>query len=167
MPSQDSVLAARIATYFDITTVVTPTGGGNVTVQPNSAEAGETITVSANPTSGYDIESLAYTAYGGQLTPISGSTFTMPDANVTVTATFKQTEQPEPDPPKTYTVTYLASPYYNVAGLQRSYEADADVTFSVTPVTNYSITSVSSTDVDITNKGNGSYSFTMRSRGEH
>ncbi len=134
---------------------------GTVVASPTKAAEGDSVTITASPNEGFEVESITYTPDGETAQTITGDSFVMPASDVTVTATFKQTEQPEPDPPKTYTVTYLASPYYNVAGLQRSYEADADVTFSVTPVTNYSITSVSSTDVDITNKGNGSYSFTM------
>lgn len=144
-----SVSAGTAPTGFTITPIVSEAAEGdnvNVTVT-GTVPDGKELVVKAN----------GVTCSGSS----DSYSFTMPAEDVTVTATFKQTEQPEPDPPKTYTVTYLASPYYNVAGLQRSYEADADVTFSVTPVTNYSITSVSSTDVDITNKGNGSYSFTM------
>ena len=145
---------------YSVSAGTAPTG---FTITPIVSEAAEGDNVNVTVTGTVpDGKELVVKANGVTCSGSSGSySFTMPAEEVTVTATFKQTEQPEPDPPKTYTVTYLASPYYNVAGLQRSYEADADVTFSVTPVTNYSITSVSSTDVYITNKGNGSYSFTM------
>lgn len=145
---------------YSVSAGTAPTGFTIISSVSEAAE-GDTVTVNVNGTVP-DGRELVVKANSVTCSGSSGSySFTMPAEEVTVTATFKQTEQPEPDQPKTYTVTYLASPYYNVAGLQRSYEADADVTFSVTPVTNYSITSVSSTDVDITNKGNGSYSFTM------
>ena len=162
MPSQDSVLAARIATYYDVTTVVTPTDGGNVTVQPNSAEAGETITVSANPTSGYDIESLAYTADGGQLTPISGSTFIMPASDVTVTATFKETTEP---------VKHLvtASDLHCDVSLPdgNSYAEGQTVDFYVNADRGYEVTSVYLDDsaISLTNHGSGHYSFTMPNKG--
>lgn len=64
---------------------------GNVKVSTDSAAAGETVNVTTTPVSGYRLVagSLGYT-YGGKTVPITGSSFTMPDANITVTAQFEK-----------------------------------------------------------------------------
>lgn len=62
---------------------------GWVTVSQNSAAAGETITVHVYPDPGYELDRLSATG----VTLTTGSyTFTMPDRDVTITATFKVAE---------------------------------------------------------------------------
>ena len=96
MDDQPSTITARIATYYKVTTNVTPDGGGNVTVSRNSAEQDESITVTATANTGYELESLKW-SYGANSADIaSGGTFTMPASDVTVSATFKKVEIPEP-----------------------------------------------------------------------
>lgn len=70
--------------------VSSPTGG-NLSVKPDSAAAGDTVNVAAAPADGYRLKagSLAYT-YGGKDVPITGISFTMPDANITVSAQFEK-----------------------------------------------------------------------------
>lgn len=74
---------------------------GSVTVRPNKAKAGETVELRIDPESGYELESLTVTDANN--TPItlndvsdSSKTFTMPAADVKVTATFKQITAPKP-----------------------------------------------------------------------
>lgn len=68
---------------------------GTVTADPTSAAAGETVTLTVTPNGGYELEKL--TVNDGEkdleVTNTAGTnewTFTMPAANVTVTATFKE-----------------------------------------------------------------------------
>ena len=78
-------------------TVTAPTNG-TVQVNPASAAAGETVTLSLTPDAGYQIGTV--TVQAGLLdidvTPASGSTrtFVMPNADVTVSATFTALTQP-------------------------------------------------------------------------
>ncbi len=58
---------------------------GTVTVSKSSAKAGEIITVTAVPNSGYELESIKVNGKA-----ISGNTFTMPAQNTTVTAAFRK-----------------------------------------------------------------------------
>ncbi|MDR2742025.1 MAG: hypothetical protein LBB98_07705 [Treponema sp.] len=73
---------------YSVTTVGSPDDGGTVTVTPAQAEAGETITLSATPNSGYRFSS--YTSADIDIPAGSGPdiTFTMPAKDVTVTANF-------------------------------------------------------------------------------
>ena len=58
---------------------------GSVLADKSSAGEGETISLTVNPASGYELETISVNG-----TAIEGTTFTMPDADVTVTATFKE-----------------------------------------------------------------------------
>lgn len=73
---------------------------GTVTASKTSGiKAGETITLTATPANGYMLDSLSVKNGDTDIT-ITNNTFTMPAANVTVSATF------EALPPNTYSVTF-------------------------------------------------------------
>ncbi len=74
---------------------------GSVTVRPNKAKAGDTVELRIDPESGYELKTLAVTDANN--TPItlndvsdSSKVFTMPAADVTVTATFIPVQAPKP-----------------------------------------------------------------------
>ena len=75
---------------------IQPQEGGTVTV-PTSAKAGDEVTLTATPKEGYVLDKFTVTkdADGSELQVTDGK-FTMPAGNVTVTATFKQSETPQP-----------------------------------------------------------------------
>lgn len=54
----------------------------------SSAYPGATITLTADPDPGYEFGSWSVTKQGGGSVPVTSNQFTMPDANVTVSATF-------------------------------------------------------------------------------
>lgn len=66
--------------------------GGTVTASPSTAVEGAEVTLTVTPDAGYAIGTVSYTPEGGSattITPVNGVySFTMPDANVTVSATF-------------------------------------------------------------------------------
>lgn len=68
-------------------------GSGN----PTTSIAGKNITITTVPSEGYHLATLTYNDINATVNGVTG-TFTMPEANVTVNATFEQ------DP--TYTITY-------------------------------------------------------------
>lgn len=156
MPSQDSVLAARIATYYDITTVVTPTGGGSVNVSKTRAEQGDVITVSASAASNYELETLKWSYDSSSEDINSGGTFTMPASNVTVTATFKEKDtKPEP-PVKEYDVVVhevsggfvIANPTKAAAGTTIKLTAGSDFRHYLI---GYTVITESGTKLKVTN----------------
>lgn len=77
-------------TYYNAT-VAQGITNGTVTVNPTTALAGDTITVTATPAAGYELATLTYT-YGQTTTNINQTTmqFLMPAADVTVNATFSE-----------------------------------------------------------------------------
>lgn len=101
---------------------------GTVTASPTEATVGETITLTVTPNNGYQLDKLYYIATGTTTeVPITGMTFTMPAANVTVYATFKEKEDPtDPEEPVDPPVDPIN--YYNIYN-ETTYDF-IDVSFS-------------------------------------
>lgn len=62
--------------------------GGTVTTDKLAARAGDTVTLTVTPASGYRLETLTVTDGTGQAVTLNGDTFIMPASDVTITATF-------------------------------------------------------------------------------
>ena len=67
--------------------VTQPEEGGTISTNVATADAGDVITVTATPATGYELTALAYNGTAIDITS-TPYTFTMPDADVTLTATF-------------------------------------------------------------------------------
>ena len=64
------------------------TNHGYITIDKSSAVAGETVTVTVYPNDSYELDTLVYTDSANH--DLSTTSFNMPDANVSVKATFKK-----------------------------------------------------------------------------
>ena len=78
--------------------------GGTVTADPAAAKAGATVTLTATPDEGYAVGTITVTDRFGDAVKVTENadgtyTFTMPNGQVTVKATFVQTEEPAPAEP--------------------------------------------------------------------
>ena len=78
--------------------------GGTVTADPAAAKAGATVTLTATPDEGYALGSLTVTDRFGDAVKVTENadgtyTFTMPNGQVTVKATFVETQEPAPAEP--------------------------------------------------------------------
>ena len=76
---------------------------GTVTANPSAAKAGATVTLTATPDEGYALGTLTVTDRFGDAVRVTEQangtyTFTMPNGQVTVTATFVETEGPVDEP---------------------------------------------------------------------
>ena len=76
---------------------------GTVTANPSAAKAGATVTLTATPDEGYALGTLTVTDRFGDAVRVTEQangtyTFTMPNGQVTVTATFVETEVPVDEP---------------------------------------------------------------------
>ena len=77
---------------------------GTVTANPTAAKAGATVTLTPVPDEGYALSTLTVTDRFGNAVRVTEQadgtyTFTMPNGQVTVTATFVQVEEPAPTEP--------------------------------------------------------------------
>ena len=80
--------------------------GGTVTADPAAAKAGATVTLTATPDEGYAVGTITVTDRFGDAVKVTENadgtyTFTMPNGQVTVKATFVETEEPAPAMPFT------------------------------------------------------------------
>ena len=77
---------------------------GKVTVKPEKASMGDTVTVTAAPEEGYELDAITVTS-GKTAVTVRDGKFTMPAGNVTVSATFKKAAAPSPEPSVSTTTT--------------------------------------------------------------
>lgn len=106
--SKDTTLYAKWTEIPTYTVTVAASSHGSVTVNPTSAAAGEMVTLTIAPETGYTLSGLNVADANGTAITVNGSentyTFTMPDSAVTVTATFRLIEEPvDPTPAPTPT----------------------------------------------------------------
>lgn len=85
-------LSYSVPTYYTVT--CNPATGGSVTASPAREKAGETVTLTISPNTGYQLSSISASYGSGSSVSLSGTgntrTFTMPSGNVTVTPTFSK-----------------------------------------------------------------------------
>lgn len=65
-------------------------GNGTATVDPKRAEAGETVTITATPDSGYEVDNITVTSVTGETIVVSDNRFTMPNCSIKVEVTFRK-----------------------------------------------------------------------------
>ena len=73
------------------TVTVNAADNGTVTADKTSAAAGAEVTLTVTPGSGYELDTLAVTDASNNTVTVTDNKFTMPESNVTVSATFKGT----------------------------------------------------------------------------
>lgn len=106
---------------------IAPTENGTVTSDKTKAAVGETITLTVTLADGYELSELYYMIGTGK-TSITGTTFAMPESDVTVYATFKEKEDPtDPEEPVDPPVVDPTN-YYNIYN-ETTYDF-IDVSFS-------------------------------------
>lgn len=151
---------------------ITTDNNGTVTVaspaNTTTYYEGETIQLNVTPKEGYELESITGAEIG------TGNTFTMPNDDVTVSATFKKVETPPPVVPDTYKVN-VSSTTGGSAWADKSTDIEAGtwVTVYVQPSDGYYLKSLTVGGEDVTNKvtwdwywnwyysRTGTYSFLM------
>ena len=160
MPASEVTVTAEFE-KSKYTVEIGETENGSVTLLDNPSIAwGETVSFMVNPNEYYELDTLAVKDSSNQDvdynydTASSSYSFMMPTSDVSINAVFKK---------KQYSVT-TKSDNVTFGGLADKYTWGDVVEFTVTPDEWYNITSVTATGgVQITDKGNGTYSFTMPS----
>ena len=86
-------IAEYVAPVLYNVTVAEGLENGTVVASPVQAEEGETVTLTITPAEGYELDVLTVKT-GENDVEVSGNTFAMPAADVTVSATFKEQTEP-------------------------------------------------------------------------
>ena len=129
------VATFKTATASTYKVTVNSITNGAVTANTTAAKAGDTVTLTVNPNSGYELDALTVkNAATNAAITVSGTgntrTFTMPAANVTVAATFKVVK---------YGITINTATNGSVSVNPDAYEKGAVVTLNVAPATGYEL----------------------------
>lgn len=119
---------------------VDATVNGAVTADRESAKAGETVTLTIIPATGYELDVLRV---NGQAMSVTGGkcVFTMPAQAVVVRATFKAVKPVDPDRPDVYAITVDAAIVNGVVTTSPAGQAEAGtvVTVTATPAQGYEL----------------------------
>ena len=147
MPAADVTINATFELIPAVTYTITVAAVENGTVNASATEAeeGETITVTVEPSEGYQLDALTYT-YGDNVVDITDvMEFDMPADNVTINATFTAVS---------YAITVDAVENGEVTPSATEAVAGAEITVTVIPAEGYELESLTyaygSTTVDIT-----------------
>ena len=139
---------------------------GRVTTDPRSQVAGKQVKVIATPDSGYELEKITVADPNGREVPLTNNTFTMPARQVTVTATFRPTTNPQPSPNKhKIFINKGAGGDVVLDGGKTEAIKGEKVTFTLRPNSGYAVDDISVGGLNgrltLTDEGNGRKSFIM------
>lgn len=159
--TSDSTLTAKFEQVYTVT--VNVSGNGTAIADKNTAAAGETVTLTATPDSGYHFD--GWNIVSGTVT-IQNNQFTMPAGNVEIQAIFDRNSSGGSSDP-TYSITLPSRVTGGELKLSRRYaEKGETVTISAIPDEGYELDTLTVTDskgneIDLTHKGGNEYTFKM------
>ena len=142
--SDDITLYAKKQTLHNI--IIEATEGGSVSADKKQAIVGKTITLTVTQEEGYALESISATTEEGEPVDITDNTFIMPDADVTVSATFAKVKY-------TVTIGELTNGSITIGeeGKTEAVFVPGDpVSLNITPDEGYDIDQLFLNDVEIT-----------------
>lgn len=154
--------AAIIADFkmIDYTVTIEPSESGTVTTDKETANMGETITLTVAPATGYEFDQLTVmddeTQVDVTITTDGKYTFVMPAGNVEVSATFKMTD---------YTVTIQPAENGTVTADKATANMGETVTLTITPNEGYELDEIhmmnGTTRLTTVSEDEGNHTFVM------
>ena len=160
--TSDSTLTAKFEQVYTVT--VNVSGNGTAIADKNTAAAGETVTLTATPDSGYHFD--RWSVVPNTVT-IQNNQFTMPAGNVEIQAIFDRNSSGGGDSDPTYSITLPSRVTGGELKLSRRYaEKGETVTITAIPDEGYELGTLTVTDskdneIDLTHKGGNEYTFKM------
>ena len=151
--TSDSTFVANFTVLQQHTVTCNTTQNGSISASPTSAYMGDIITLTATPASGYFLGSWTVKDASNNNITVTNNQFTMPDSNVTVSATFVPG----------YTVTLAPATNGSISASPTNCAAGTTVNLTATPASGYVFDSwvvykTGDVNTNITVNGN---SFTM------
>ena len=144
----------------DYTIIIEPAENGTVTADKETANMGETVTLTITPNEGYEFDQLTVmngtTQVAVEITTEGKYIFVMPAGNVEISATFKMTD---------YTVTIQPAENGTVTADKETAHIGETVTLTVTPDKGYELDQLTvmdgETQVAVTPAEEGNHTFVM------
>ena len=143
-------------TTFTVT--VNQSENGSVTANPASAAKDAEVTLTVTPAEGYELDKLTVAGKTATNVTVTENKFTMPDEDVTVTATFKKKAEPKPVEHK---ITIAETTNGTVTANPTNAAKDAEVTLTVTPAEGYELDKLTVAGTTATNITVTENKFTM------
>ena len=137
---------------------IADTTNGTVIANPASAAKDTEVTLTVTPAEGYELDKLTVAGTTTANVEVTDNKFTMPDEDVTVTATFKEKEKPTPVEHK---ITIAETTNGTVKANLASAAKDAEVTLTVTPAEGYELDKLTVAGKTATNVTVTDNKFTM------
>ena len=162
MPAGNVTVTANFKQVYTVT--VNASAGGTATADKTTAVAGEAVTLTATPNSGYHFD--RWNIVSGTIT-IQNNQFTMPDGNVEIQAIFDRNSSGGGDSDPTYSITLPSRVTGGELKLSRRYaEKGETVTLTAIPDEGYELDTLTVTDskgkeIELTHKGGNEYTFKM------
>ena len=136
MPASDVVIRA-VVDFYGNEIIVEEAENGFVTANRSRAASGDLVILTVSPDTGYELETLTVMDENANELPVTDNQFTMPDTDVTVTATFRKVS---------YQITVDCGEYGTAsADLSAATYGDV-VTLTVTPNARYMLDMLVVTD---------------------
>ena len=141
MPAKAVTVSAtfKYAPKYNIT--VNDSENGSVSADMQTATAGTTVTVTVDPAEGYELDALTVNDGAVEVTKVDDTTYTfvMPDAEVTVSATFKKIP---------HSITIAETENGTVTSDKQTATEGETVTLTVTPDAKYKLGTITVTDAE-------------------
>ena len=126
-------------TTFTVT--VNQSENGSVTANPASAAKDAEVTLTVTPAEGYELDKLTVAGKTATNVTVTENKFTMPDEDVTVTATFKKKTEEKPET-KEYTISKAYTNHGSFTVSKSKAKAGETITVTAKPYSGYAVKNV-------------------------
>ena len=120
---------------------IADTTNGTVKANPASAAKDAEVTLTVTPAEGYELDKLTVAGTTATNVKVTDNKFTMPDEDVTVTATFKKKAEPKPET-KEYTISKAYTNHGSFTVSKSKAKAGETITVTATPNYGYAVKNV-------------------------
>ncbi|MFR7871446.1 MAG: InlB B-repeat-containing protein, partial [Fenollaria timonensis] len=146
MPDEDVTVTATFKekekpTPVEHKIIIADTTNGTVTANPTSAAKDVEVTLTVAAEDGYELDKLTVAGKVATSVTVTNNKFTMPDEDVTVTATFKKKTEPKPET-KEYTISKAYTNHGSFAVSKDKAKAGETITVTATPNYGYAVKNV-------------------------
>ena len=146
MPDEDVTVTATFKekekpTPAEHKITIAETTNGTVKANPTNAAKDTEVTLTVTPAEGYELDKLTVAGKTATNVKVTDNKFTMPDEDVTVTATFKKKTEPKPET-KEYTISKAYTNHGSFTVSKSKAKAGETITVTAKPYSGYAVKNV-------------------------